>query len=136
MMSEANDRIERLEREMRRLRGWILVLGIALATTFILGATQGTPDELTLRKLVIVDSDGKERIVAGTNSIGLVGLVYTDSDGKNRIGVGTASDGSASLIHYDRDEKMRIAAATFPDGYASLRQYGRNGETVWEKASE
>jgi hypothetical protein len=46
-MPESVERIERLEREMRRLRGWILVLGIALAAMFALGATQGAPDELS-----------------------------------------------------------------------------------------
>jgi len=44
VMPKADERVERLEREMRRLRGWIFVLAIALATTFILGATQGTPE--------------------------------------------------------------------------------------------
>ena len=57
-MPEAKGRIERLEREMRRLRGWILVLGIALMTTFILGATQGTPEELTCSPSEEVDHLG------------------------------------------------------------------------------
>ena len=81
-MPDVDNRIERLEREMRRLRGWILVLGIALVATFALGATQGTPDELTLRKLIIVDGDGKERIVAKTFSDGYASLRQYDRKGK------------------------------------------------------
>ncbi len=49
-MPESVARIERLEREMQRLRAGMLVLAIALTGTFILGATQCTPDELTLRR--------------------------------------------------------------------------------------
>ena len=93
-MSETEERIEQLEREMRRLRGWILVLGIALVATFTLGATQGTPEELTLRRLAIVDGDGKERIVADTTS-----------------------EGAALLVHYDLDGKSRITAMTLPGGW-------------------
>ena len=84
-MSEENERIERLEHEMRQLRGWILVLGIALVATFALGATQGTPDELTLRRLAIVDADGKERIVASTRPDGWASIQHFDPDGKARI---------------------------------------------------
>ena len=97
IMPESDDRIERLERDVRRQRGWILALAIALVATFILGATQGTPDELTLRKLIIVDGDGRERIVAGT-----------------------LLDGEASLVHFDSDGKKRIAALTLPEGTASI----------------
>ena len=58
-MPESDDRMERLEREVRRLRTWTLVLAIALVAIFALGASQGTPDELTLRRLAIVDGDGR-----------------------------------------------------------------------------
>ncbi len=107
-MPEADDRIERLEREMRRLRGWILVLGIALIAIFALGATRCTPDELTLRRLAIVDGDGKERIVAATTS-----------------------DGMTSIAHYDSDGKMRIATSTLPDGRAQIQVIDGEGHRVW-----
>ena len=104
VMSETDERMERLEREMRRLRGWILLLSLALIATFAVGATQGTPDELALRRLAIVDGDGKERIVAATTS-----------------------DGHAAVQHYDSDGKMRIAAGTLPDGHAAVQHFDRNG---------
>ncbi len=126
-MPESEGRIERLEREMRRLRSWILVLGIVLATTFILGATQGTPDELTLRKLIIVDDDGKERIVAGRTGGGGVGLTHYDRDGKVRIAAVTFPTGEANLSHYDGDGQMRIAAMTNANGEAAVYQLDRNG---------
>ncbi len=99
-MREADNRIERLEREMRRLRGWILVLGITLVAAFALGATQGTSDELTLRKLIIVDGNGETRITAGAQP-----------------------SGGASLIHYDGEGKARIIAATLPNGKTSVQHH-------------
>ncbi len=127
-MSETNDRMDLLEREMRRLRGWILVLGITLVATFALGATKETPDELTLRKLIIVDADGKQRIVAGTTGDEAVGLVYIDRNGKPRILTATKPDGEAGVQHYDIDGKMRIAAVTLPGGEAMLVHHDRNGK--------
>ena len=66
-MSEAVERIDRLEREIRRLRGWIFLLALALIATFALGATQCAPEEMTLRKLSIVDDQGNPRIVASSH---------------------------------------------------------------------
>ena len=134
-MPESEDRIERLEREMRRQRGWILVLGIALVATFILGATQGTPDELTLRKLTIVDADGKERIVAMTDKLGSVRLVLYDNDEKQRI-VLEADTTAASLIHYDKNEKSRIVSIVGPGSSAAMFFRDSTGEGVWGKISE
>ena len=107
-MPDSDDRIEDLGQEVRRLRAGMLVLAVSLIAVFVLGATNETPDELTLRRLAIVDGDGKERIVAGTSAKGEVGLVYTDSEGGMRISVGTRADGEAGVRHFDSEEKARI----------------------------
>ena len=82
---------------MRRLRVWILVLGIALATTFILGATQGTPEELTLRRISIVDGDGRERIAVRTLPDGESEIRFYDHKGTGRISLSTSADGGAGI---------------------------------------
>ena len=127
-MPESEDRIERLEREMQRLRSWILVLAIALIAGCALGAAQGMPDELTLRKLIIVDDDGKERIVAGRAGGGAVALTHYDRDGQARIAAVTFPTGEANLSHYDGDGQMRIAAMTNANGEAAVSQLDRNGK--------
>ena len=141
--------------------GWRLasIVGIALIAIFALGATQGTPDELTLRRLAIIDDDGKERIVAATRPEGAAGLSHYDADGKMRISAGTNSKGDASVQHFDphgrqrinvgtgpegeavldnngRDEKERIGVLSFPDGYSGIALRSSNGESVWMKTSE
>ena len=158
-MSVAKERIQRIERDMRQLRGGMLVLAIALVATFAWSVTQATRDELTLRRLAIVDDEGKERIVAVTRPEGEAGLSHYDTDGKmrisagtnpegdanvqhfdpdgrQRINVGTGPDGEAVLENYDRDEKNRIGVLTFPDGYSGIALRSSNGESVWMKTSE
>ena len=126
-MPDRDDRIENLEQKVRRLQAGMLVLAVSLVAVFVLGATNKTPDELTLRRLAIMDGDGKERVVAGTSANGPVGLVYTDSNGKMRIGVGTSPGGQASILHFDSDGKMRIAAATLAYGEATVQHYDQDG---------
>ena len=127
-MPEADERLEDLEREMRRLRGWIFVGGIALVTTFAWSVTREAPNELTLRRLAIVDGDGKERIVADTTSEGAALLVHYDLDGKSRITAMTLPGGSAHLLHHDSNGKKRIEMNTLPGGYASLMHYDSDGK--------
>ena len=134
-MSEMSNRIECLEREMRGLRGWILVLSIALVTTFALGATQGTPDELTLRRLAIVDYKGRERIVAMTEQYDSASLVHYDSNGKKRIVAETDFTGRASLVHYDYDGKMRIVSTTDRSSLAAIKLGDSKGKIVWGHTS-
>ncbi len=158
-MSVAKERIQRLERDMRRLREGMLVLAIAMIATIAWSVTQATRDELTLRRLAIVDADGKERIVAATRPEGAAGLSHYDTAGKMRISAGTNSEGDASVQHFDaqgmqrinvgtgpegeaildndgRDEKARIGVLRFPDGYSGIALRSSNGESVWMKTSE
>ena len=158
-MSVAKERIQRLERDMRRLREGMLVLAIAMIATIAWSVMQATRDELTLRRLAIVDADGKERIVAATRAEGAAGLSHYDTAGKMRISAGTNSEGDASVQHFDaqgmqrinvgtgpegeaildndcRDEKERIGVLRFPDGYSGIALRSSNGESVWMKTSE
>jgi hypothetical protein len=70
---------------VRRLRHLVVLLAIGCATPLTLGATS-KPDELTLRRLAIVDDEGRERIVMGTDPAdGWVGIAQHDADGTLRI---------------------------------------------------
>lgn len=126
-MPESDNRMERLEREVRRLRTRTLVLAVALVATFALGATQCAPDELTLRKLTIVDEKGRKRIVAETTLPDTASLVHYDRDGNRRIdSTTTSANWSAGITHYDGDETMRITSATL-GGQASIGHYDAEG---------
>jgi len=159
VMLVAKERIQRLERDMRRLREQMLVLAVALIATLAWNIKQAAPDELTLRRLAIVDDHGRERIVAAIRPEGEAGLSHYDPDGKLRIRTGTSAEGAANAQHFDTygrqrinvgtgadgeaapendesDEKNRIGALTFPDGYSGIALRSSNGEPVWMKTSE
>ena len=119
-MSETNDRIESLEREVQRLRTSLLVLAVALVAMFALGATKGTPDVLKLRRLVIVDEAGKERISATAYPGVASALTLTDSNGKPRIALSTTPDGKATIGHIDENGKTRFSSSTDPNGVAGF----------------
>ena len=158
-MLVAKERIQRLERDMRRLREGMLVLAIALIAMIAWSVAQATRGELTLRRLTIVDDEGKARIVAATGPEGDADLSHYDTNGKLRISAGTHPEGDANVQHFDpdgrqrinlgtgpagkivrddddRDEKERIGAFRFPDGYSGIALRSSNGESVWMKTSE
>ena len=95
MGDELNERVEALEREARRLRRWVLVPAAALVGVVAVAAT-GPPQEMTLRKLTIVDGEGKPRIVLKT-APGFPHLDLTDD---------------ATLTLFDHTGKQRIELAT------------------------
>ena len=151
------ERFERLEQQVRRLRGLVMVMAAGIGGVLLLGAT-GKPDELTLRRLAIVDAEGRERIVAGTLRDGRAGVQHFDPDANLRISVGTTPGGTAWVRYFDRegkkrisagtllggaavamildqDGKKRIAAATYPDGLAAVTLRDRNENKAWAESS-
>ena len=130
-MDEQTMRLEHLETQVQRLQRTVKVLAvglIALLGAFAIGAAQEQPQELTLRKLTIVDAEGKARIVAAAYPDGSAAIHHSDGDGKMRIGEGTTLDGQSSTEHYGRDGKTRIHAMTRPNGKASIQHLDRDGK--------
>src|SRR5262245_66493924 len=111
-MDDQTERLERLEQQMRRLRGTARVQAAALVVVLgglVLGAPS-EPQALKVRKLTIVDAEGKARIAAGTDPDGNTVLELYDREGGNgRIKLVTFRNGEASLGLSDRSGTMRIA---------------------------
>jgi hypothetical protein len=129
-------RLDELEREVvglrRSARRQRLVAGgigaVVLAAFAVSGAGRaGQPgdggrvlDELRLKRLAIIDDQGKDRIVASTSPWGATRLVWLDGDEKSRITASTNPDGLASVSWFDLDGKRRISAGTGNDGTVAL----------------
>lgn len=81
--AEINQRLNRLEKENRVLRTAGLVCLLLVAVVLLVGAAQSEePKELTVRKLVVVDDDGKDRIVLSTHRLtGPLLSLYGKSEG-------------------------------------------------------
>lgn len=130
-------RLEELERGVNGLRRSgsrqrlaILGMVVALAVLAVNRAGQrwGVPDELRVKRLFIIDDQGKERIVATTAPDGRASMTWLDRDGKARIDALTDGDGNAFSRWFDRDGTSRIMAATDPTGFAAVSWLDREGK--------
>ena len=123
-MENIQQQIGALQKSVQRQRIAIFVLAGICTAGVLIGATKPTEDAtfdtITCKKWVVVDGDGKPRIVAGTNADGRAGLQLFDKDEKMRIAAGTFPDGRAGLQLLDKDEKVRIVAGTLADGTVVL----------------
>lgn len=132
-MTNTDTRLEELEREVRGLRrsarrqrlvaggiGAVLLAALALGGAGQPGDAGKVVDELRVKRLSIIDDQGKVRISARTNPEGDAAVSWFDRDGKPRIDASTSLDGRAGVDWWDRDGKARIRAATYKDGTAEL----------------
>jgi hypothetical protein len=121
-------RIEALERRARRARRVGTTCALALASALVLGwasgsaplqeAAQGAakpqPAELILRKLTIVDDEGRPRIVLAQDPADTqrrsrgAGITVYDDRGDERGGFGTMDDGS---VVFARDAPEGVGAS-------------------------
>lgn len=138
-------RVSQLERSSRRWRA----ASICLAAMAVLGGTlamqSAGPDELTLRKLVVVDADGRQRVVVSGSGLifadeqehprivlatldnGAAAVQHFDPEGRRRIAVGTFADGGASVLHLDPERRIRLESGTYPGGVARTTQFDASG---------
>jgi hypothetical protein len=100
------DRVIRLERQLRRVYGLLIVVCIAsvsLVTTAFF-RTPSTPDVVRARQLIIEDGSGRDRIVLGApirdnfkRISPATGMVIRDSSGSERFGVSLDARGNMGL---------------------------------------
>jgi len=109
-------RVERLERRLRvAVVGWV----VSIATVVVLGvAVQAIsqPEVLRARRIEVVDTAGRARIVLGVLPDGSLGLGLWDAAGRPRIGLGVAPDRSPALGLSDAAGRPRIGLVVLPDG--------------------
>ena len=107
---ELTKRLERAERDVRRYRVALAVLGVGVLTAGILNAVRpagasGTPALIQARHFQLVDGAGKLRAdlgVVGDN----VGLWLFDKAGNGRAELRLAGD-KVGLTFYDKAERVR-----------------------------
>lgn len=128
-------RVERLERENRRLK--LVGLGVALCiTVLLLMAVDKTPKTIEAEMIVVRDSHGRARITIGTPAFAGVtigaynpddpGIWMTDAKGADRAMLVT--DG---LFFANGKAKPTVSLSSAPDGTSGLKFYGTNGKALW-----
>lgn len=109
-MDALQNRVDLLERRLRRQGWWslaVLVMVASIAATTCAtrggGPAQEVVEEVRTRKLVVVDDQGRERVVIEQDGPEIerqsrsAGLTIFDDQGRERGGIATADDGSAVI---------------------------------------
>ncbi len=99
---------------MKSKVAWSLVLCL-----FVAGVMVGCEPQKEIRtqNLVIVDSEGRDRVMFGeveVDGVTYVGAVLLDQDGNPRVAITTDSDHGASVMHMDIFGQERVITGTFP----------------------
>jgi hypothetical protein len=120
-------RIERLERQNRRLKlgAALVLLGVVAGVT--MGQGRATSHAVESQQFVVKDTRGKARAVLGMSADG-PGLNLYDPDGNARAGLAVAKDNTARLGFYDRAGKSRVMVDVMEDGTSTVGFYDRSGK--------
>jgi hypothetical protein len=125
------ERVERLERQNHRLRRGLGLLVAAVLAGCGLGLSAEESDELTLRKLTMIDEEGRVRIVLGApdSPPGAYKVQHFDTTGKRRISAWTARNGAAGVTLNGAESGVRMSMTTVSNGTAKLELSDTNGRT-------
>jgi len=96
-MSSIEERLERLEKQNRRLRSYVLTLGVCLALAAGMGAVVAADKQ---QELHIVDAQGNPRITMLVHPEWgpLIGI--SDANGKERMRIGVANNTTKPYIFF------------------------------------
>jgi hypothetical protein len=126
-------RLDRLERENRRLKRTGAVALVGIAALVLMGQT--TPGEvanvLEAKQFVLRDSRGDTRAVLALGPDGSVGLGLSDKAGTARAWLSLGPQGSPSFALFDRAARPRATLRLWPDGVPRLALNDKDGNVTW-----
>jgi hypothetical protein len=135
MMETLVGRLDRVERENRRLKLAGLVMLIGLAAVVLMG--QVTPPKVTkvveAEKFVLLDMNGKVRAELNMWPDGSPVLKLYSEDKKPRVALGVLPDDAPSLELFGKVGKARTLLTVEPTGRPLLALYGKDGKPMWSK---
>lgn len=111
--AKLDERIRGIEKQNRKLKGYVGVLAICLASTAMLGAkatlSNGDFNQIMARELVILDEAGQVRIRIGSNPEEGTGISLLNKDKKEVLGIGLPADEAGSgILFSDKEGRPRI----------------------------
>ena len=125
------ERMDRIERENRRLKrfgnimfvGMAVVVGLAAAVfwyTGRFGVAGAVPENITARQFTLRSSDGSPRGTWGVAEDGTVRLLLNDAKGKARVRLSLLADGSSGLSFADTADHKLVVLGSLPDQTSSF----------------
>ena len=118
------ERMERIEKQNRCLKRYMVVLVLSLLALAVMGAKAGTRDgnfrHITAEEIIIVDSAGQEIIGIGSREEAGTGIRILSKAGKRVVGIGITADGGGSgILVADKEGRPRIGLG-MDEGVPSL----------------
>jgi len=115
------DRLARLERHNRRLTLAVTTLGLALASTLLMGAIRRPTDEVQCKALIVLDDKGNRRALLGVAEADQVALTIADSKERTRSSLFVADNSAAGLSIKRPKDHARVILGVDPDSRPALK---------------
>jgi hypothetical protein len=108
-----HERLEKVEKQNRRMKSYLVFLIITLLAFAAMGAKEGPQDEhfrqITAERLTIVDAAGQELILIGSDKVEGIGIRINNWEGKKIVGIGsTANESGTGIMVLDKQGRPRI----------------------------
>lgn len=125
-------RLERLERENKRIKRLGAAAFFSIAALFAMG--QSKPDVskvVDAERFVVRDGSGAVRAVLGVNPDGNMGLEVRDRAGKAGVALGMGANGNPALRLDGKEAKTGIALGVRSDNSPAIEFYNNEGKIIW-----
>jgi hypothetical protein len=128
------ERMESVEKQNKRLKGYMALLVLSLLAIAVMGAKAGTKDghfrQIVAEGLTIVDGAGQELIRIGFSKSEGTGMTILNRAGKEVLGIGIAADeqGSGILVS-DKEGRPRIGLG-MDEGLPSIAIVDQKGDKI------
>jgi len=128
-----HERIERIEKQNRRLKNTMFLLVVSLLALAVLGAKSGPNDghfrQIIAERISFVDDAGQERMLIGSSEEG-TGIRILNKAGKKALGIGiTGDEGGSGILVTDKEGRPRIGLG-MDEGVPSVAMVDENGKKI------
>ena len=120
-------RLQRVERDNRRLRRAAVVLVLGIAAVVLMGQARAQRRTVEAEAFVVRDRGGQVRALLRAFDNGAVGLSFYDPGGAPRAWLRVLTDGTPGLVLSDQAGQTRTLLNVQGDGLAGLLLYDQNG---------
>jgi hypothetical protein len=129
-----SERMNRLEKQNRRLKTCMAVLSISFLAIVLMGAKAGVHDghfrQVIAEGISIVDDTGREIILIGSKKEEGTGMRILNKAGKRVVGIGiTADEGGSGILVADKEGRPRIGMR-MDEGVPSLAMTNENEKKI------
>ena len=134
-LNTLTQRLDRLERENRRLKLAGAIRLLALAAVGAMGQVlpKAVPKVVEAEGFALLDAQGKLRAVLSTSGAGLA-LSLMELNRVPRANLALSSSGEAALSLVDLNAKRRIFLGIDTSGAPRLEFFDKDGKPIWRAA--